>query len=33
MADDIYAAVRAHTGDVPQQDDVTLLILHRDEGS
>lgn len=33
LADDVYAAVRTHTGDVPQQDDVTLLILRCEEAA
>ena len=30
LADDVYTAVHAHTGDIPQQDDVTLVVLHCD---
>ena len=31
LADDVYTAVRAHTGDIPQQDDVTLVVLRCEE--
>lgn len=33
LADDVYARVRAHTGDVPQQDDVTLVVLRCEEAA
>lgn len=33
LADDVYAAVRAHTGNVPQQDDVTLVVLGCEEAT
>lgn len=33
LADAVYAAVRGHTGDVPQQDDVTLVVLRCEEGA
>jgi len=33
LADDVYAAVRTHTGDVPQQDDVTLVVLRCEEAA